>query len=113
MKYAVIEQGGKQYKVSEGETVTVDKVETEEGKKFSFEKVLMVNTGDEVAIGKPYLSNFNVDGLITKQYKGKKLDVFKFKAKVRYRRQMGFRPMLSDIKIEKISKSASKREKKD
>ena len=112
MKYAVIEQGGKQYKVSEGETVTVDKVETEEGKKFSFEKILMVNSGDEVVIGKPYLPNFKVDGLVMKQYKGKKLDVFKFKAKVRYRRQMGFRPMLSDIKIEKISKSASKKDKK-
>jgi len=113
MKYAVIEQGGKQYKVSEGETVTVDKVETEEGKKFSFEKIWMFNSGDGVVIGKPYLPNFKVDGLVMKQYKGKKLDVFKFKAKVRYRRQMGFRPMLSDIKIEKISKSASKREKKD
>ncbi|KKS98554.1 MAG: 50S ribosomal protein L21, large subunit ribosomal protein L21 [Candidatus Gottesmanbacteria bacterium GW2011_GWA2_43_14] len=107
MKYAVIESGGKQYKVAEGEIVTVDKLEHPQGKKFLFDKVLLFKDGQEVLVGNPYLAGLTVSGEVTKQYKGEKLHVSKFKAKVRYRRKIGFRPMLTDIKIENIGRDAS------
>lgn len=108
MKYAIIQSSGKQYLVKEGETVTIDRVEKKEGETYLFEKVLLLRDGDSLKIGRPHLTGVRVKGKIEKQYKGEKLHVLKFKAKIRYRRKIGFRPSLTDIKIDKIVTSVAK-----
>ena len=103
MNYAVIESGGKQYVVSEGDLVTLDKLKDKEGSKIVFEKVLLARNGETVLVGTPYIKNASVSGSLKKHYQGEKINIFKFKAKVRYRRRMGFRPKLSDVEIKKIN----------
>src|SRR3989338_3988854 len=103
MKYAVVKSGGKQYVVSEGNTVTIDKVDGEVGKNYRFDEVMLLRNEEVVLIGTPFLENVQVSGKVEKQYQGKKLHVMKFKAKVNYRRKIGFRPQLTDISVEKIS----------
>ena len=103
MKYAVVKSGGKQYVVSEGNTVTIDKVDGEVGKNYRFDEVMLLRNEEVVLIGTPFLENVQVSGKVEKQYQGKKLNVMKFKAKVNYRRKIGFRPQLTDISVEKIS----------
>ena len=103
MKYAVVKSGGKQYVVSEGNTVTIDKVDGEVGKNYQFDEVMLLRNEEVVLIGTPFLENVQVSGKVEKQYQGKKLHVMKFKAKVNYRRKIGFRPQLTDISVEKIS----------
>lgn len=103
MKYAVIAEGGKQYVVTEGKILTVDRLKIEEGKAYKTDKVLLVRDKDQIAIGAPFVEGASVSGRIQKHYQGDKLHIYKFKAKVRYRRKMGFRPQLTDYLVEKIS----------
>jgi large subunit ribosomal protein L21 len=103
MKYAIIQSGGKQYKVVEGGFVEVDKIDLEEGKDFVFEDVLLVSNDGVAKIGQPQVKGASVSGKIDSQFKGDKIRVAKFKAKARYRRVQGFRPQLTRIKIEKIT----------
>jgi len=103
MVYAVVKISGKQYKVSEGETLDIDKIDSEKGKKLTFNEVLLLNNGKNIKVGQPYVAGTKVSAEILEQFKGKKLRVAKFKAKSRYRRVMGFRPELTKIKIIKIS----------
>ena len=99
MKYAVIRLNGKQYKVAQGEEILVDLIKVKKPKV----DVLLVAEGDKVKIGNPTLSESLVKVNITEdEVKGKKLHVYKFKAKSRYRRKMGFRPKHSKILLEKI-----------
>lgn len=102
MKYAVIKTGGKQYKVKESETISVDRLEGEEGKEIIFPSVLLHVQDGDVMIGAPFLKDISVHGKLLGQRKGEKLRISKYKAKVRYRRTTGYRHSLSDIKIEKI-----------
>ena len=102
MEYAVFETGGKQYVASEGQVITVDKIDTKEGENIKFEKILLIRKKDWLFIGDPIVKGAIVSGKILKQYKGDKIHVMKFKAKVRYRRRIGFRPHQTDVKIEKI-----------
>lgn len=108
MKYAVIESGGKQYKVSEGDVIEVDKVSGEKDQKIIFDKVLLLVADGAVLIGKPILPDVKVEGTILEQKKGEKIRVAKFKAKSRHRRVMGFRSQLTSIKIEKIESEVKK-----
>ena len=103
MKYAVIESGGKQYRVSEGETLLVDLLKGDKNQKINFPHVLLFKDEDSVKIGTPYLSNCTVAGRIVDNVKGEKIRVMKFKSKVHYRRATGFRSRLSKVMIEKIS----------
>ena len=103
MEYAVIESGGKQYFASIGEVITVDKIDKAVGDKINLEKILLLKQNNSLLIGSPLVEGAKVTGKILKQYQGEKLHVMKFKAKVHYRRRMGFRPQLTDIKIEDIS----------
>ena len=105
MNYAVIEIGGKQYIASPGKVISVDKLEKKEGDRYLFEKILLIKEGDDISFGAPFIEGAKVAGKILKQYKGKKIDVMKFKGKVRYRRKIGFRPYLTDIEIVSIKKS--------
>lgn len=100
MFYAVIRVGGKQYKVSEGDTIEVQKLSQKDGR-VSFEEVLLIAKDKDVKLGNPTLKA-KVTGKILEQKRGDKIRVAKFKSKVRFRRVAGFRPQISVVKIEKI-----------
>ena|SRR3989338_10008987 len=99
--FAVIQTGGKQYKVKEGQTITVEKLSQEKGK-VSFTDVLLIG-GETVSIGTPSVAGATVEASILEHGKGKKIDVIKYKAKVRYRRKIGHRQPYTKVKIEKIN----------
>jgi large subunit ribosomal protein L21 len=101
MNYAVIRTGGKQYRVSEGDLIEVDKLEKDKGKIF-FDDVLLFVSDKTIKIGKPNLVGERVEAEIIENYKGDKVRVSKFKSKVRYRKVIGFRPSLSRVKVVKI-----------
>lgn len=101
--YAVIETGGKQVKVAEGETIYVEKLSLEEGKKVVFDKVLAVVDGETSKFGTPYVEGAKVTGKVLKQGRGKKIIVMKFRSKVNYRRKIGHRQPYTAVHIETIS----------
>ncbi|MCL5435004.1 MAG: 50S ribosomal protein L21 [Patescibacteria group bacterium] len=101
MKYAVIKTGGKQYRVSEGDIIEVDKLDVKENS-VVFDNVLLLVSDENVQIGKPLVQNAKVKAKLLEQKRGAKIRVAKFKSKVRYRRASGFRAELSKIQIEKI-----------
>jgi len=100
--YAVISTGGKQYKVSEGETVRVEKIPGEIGTPVSLDRVLMFSNGKTVKVGQPTLSDVSVTGRIVEQGKAKKVIVFKYKRRKRYRRKIGHRQQYTALKIDTI-----------
>src|SRR5689334_14381404 len=107
MNYAVIKSGGKQYRVSEGDLIEVDRLTEEKGKIY-FEDVLLVVSDGNIKVGKPNLQGEKIEAEIVEHFKGDKIRVAKFKSKVRYRRVNGFRPSLSKVKIGKIAFKKSK-----
>jgi large subunit ribosomal protein L21 len=101
--YAIVKAGGKQYKVSPGDIVKVDKIEGEAGKNLVFEDILMVvDDNDRIEIGRPILTDVKVSGEITKQTKGEKIIVFKSKKRKGYRKKTGHRQLLTEVKIKEI-----------
>ena len=105
MKYAVVKTGGKQYKVSEGDVVEIDRIAGKDGK-LSFEEVLLLVNDGKVTVGKPFINGEKVEAKILEDIKGVKVRVSKFKSKVRYRRTTGFRAALTKIQIEKIGETS-------
>lgn len=103
MKYAVIKSGGKQYKVSEGEEILLDKLLLQKGDNYIFPEVVLIRDGEKITIGNPYVAEGKVSGKVLDQIKGDKVTIAKFKAKVHFRRKLGFRPLYTKIMIEKIS----------
>ena len=101
--YAVIKTGGKQYKVEEGATIRVEKLEGEPGAKLEFGDVLLVADGDSVKVGAPVVSGAKVVGEIVAQGKGDKLVVFKFRRRKAYRKRNGHRQLFTAVKITGIS----------
>lgn len=112
MKYAVIKTGGKQYKISEEDVVDVERLKAQKDDKVIFDKVLLLVSDDSIKIGKPFIEGEKVEGKLLDNLKGDKIRVSKFKAKVRYRKTIGFRSSISRVKIEKISGSKSKEAEK-
>lgn len=101
--FAIIETGGKQYKVKEGDIIKIDKINSSVGEKVKFYNVLLLAKDDkEIKIGQPYLKDAKVEIEVLEQAKGDKIKVIKYKSKVRYRRKVGFRPFYTKIKILKI-----------
>jgi large subunit ribosomal protein L21 len=100
--YAVIETGGKQYRVQEGDTVFIEKINTEEGSKVDFTKVLLVAKEEDLVVGKPYVEGAKVEATILEQGKAKKVIVFKYKSKKNFRKKQGHRQPYTKVKIEKI-----------
>lgn len=100
--YAIIETGGKQYKVQEGDAIRVEKLDTIEGEAVKFEKVLLISNDGDLNVGKPYIEGASVDAVVESQGKEKKIIVFKFKRKEDYRRKQGHRQPYTQVKIEKI-----------
>ncbi|MCA5586622.1 50S ribosomal protein L21 [Finegoldia magna] len=99
--FAIIKTGGKQYKVSEGDVIKVEKIEAEAGDKIEFDQVLMV-AGDDVKVGSPVVEGAKVKAEVLDQKKDKKIVIFKFKAKKNYRKKKGHRQPYTLVKIEKI-----------
>jgi len=108
MEYAVIATGGKQYKVSVGDVIEIDRLSNKEGETFDFNDVLLVELGGEVKIGKPKVDGAKVSATVLEIKRGEKIRVAKFKAKSRYRRSKGFRAELSKVKIEEINVTGKK-----
>ncbi len=100
--FAVIKTGGKQYQVSEGDVVRVDKLEAKVGDKVSLDQVLMVGEGAKVKIGAPTVQGSLVTGVVTRQFRDRKIIVFKFKRRKKYRNKNGHRQSLTELKITKI-----------
>lgn len=101
--YAVIETGGKQYRVQEGDTLFVEKVDVNAGESFKLDKVLLVSNENGVNVGTPYVENASVDAKVVEHGKGKKIIVFKYKAKKDYRKKQGHRQPYTKIVVEKIN----------
>ena len=100
--YAIIKTGGKQYKVSEGDLVRVEKLPYEVGDTVEFDQVLLVS-GDEVKVGSPVIENAKVTATVEDQNKDKKIVVFKYKPKKQYRKKHGHRQPYTLVKINSIS----------
>lgn len=101
--YAVVASGGKQYKVREGDVLKVEKLPGEVGDPVTFDNVLLYSDGETMQIGTPDLENATVSGHVVEQGKARKIIVFKFKRRKRYRRKQGHRQPFTAVKIESIS----------
>ena len=100
--YAVVNSGGKQYKVNKGDILKIEKIPGETGSPVAFDKVLMFSDGENISMGTPVLENVTVNGHIVEQGKAKKIIVFKYKRRKRYRRKQGHRQQYTAIKIDDI-----------
>ena len=105
--YAIIESCGKQYKVSEGDVVFFEKLDSEEGKKVTFDKVVLVSDDKKVEVGAPYVKGVKVEGKVVSHGKAKKILVYKYKAKKNYRRTQGHRQPYTKVEITKIAVKAA------
>ncbi|MCH2175748.1 MAG: 50S ribosomal protein L21 [Lentisphaeria bacterium] len=100
--YAVIETGGKQYKVQEGDVIDIELLGLDAGQDVEFDKVLAVSNG-ELSVGAPYVDGAKVTGVLEENFRGKKLIAFKMKRRQGYRRKVGHRQNLSKVRITGIS----------
>ena len=101
--YAIIETGGKQYKVSEGDVIYIEKLDVEEGAEITFDKVLMAGEGDAVKVGTPVVEGAKVTAKALKNGKAKKVDVFKMKRKKNERKKKGHRQPYTKVEITAIN----------
>ena len=106
--YAVIEAGGKQYRVQEGDVITVEKIKAEVGEAVTF-NTLLISAEGEVKVGAPYLNEV-VTGTVVEHGKGEKVIIFKYKAKKDYRKKQGHRQPYTMVKIEALGGAAPKKE---
>jgi len=114
MSFAIIKTGGKQYKISEGDSVTIEKLSTskktlKEGDKIVFDEVLLFDDGNETLVGEPTLSGITVEAKLEEEGKGKKISIIKFKSKSRYKRKMGHRQPYAKVSISKMGKGTTKK----
>lgn len=101
--YAIIETGGKQYRVSEGDVIFIEKLDVQDDETVTFDKVLAVGGESEMKVGTPYVAGASISGKVLKNGKNKKIIVFKYKAKKGYRRKQGHRQPYTKVQIEKIN----------
>lgn len=99
---AVIKTGGKQYKVTPGQKIKIEKLELEEGKEVTFDEVLLIDNNDNLTIGEPMIKNAKVLGKVLKQDKHEKVIIYKYKPKKRYRLKKGHRQPFTEVEILKI-----------
>ena len=105
--YAVLNSGGKQYKVQQGEVLRVEKIFGDVGSPVTFDRVLMFADGDNVSIGQPVVDGVSVEGHIVEQGKAKKIIVFKYKRRKRFRRKNGHRQEFTAVQIDSIKAEGS------
>lgn len=103
--FAIVTIAGKQYKVTQGETITVDRLEGSEGDTVSFDQVLLVDDHGKVNVGTPTVKGMVVKAKVVSHIKGEKVHVRRFKSKVRYRKNIGFRPFQTTLEILSIGSS--------
>jgi large subunit ribosomal protein L21 len=101
--YAIVQTGGKQYKVSEGDTLFIEKLEVEAGTEVSFDEVLLVSKEGGVVVGSPVVAGATVTAQVLKNGKAKKIIVYKYKSKKNYRRKQGHRQPYTQVQITKIN----------
>ncbi|MDX1562121.1 MAG: 50S ribosomal protein L21 [Gammaproteobacteria bacterium] len=101
--YAVFRTGGKQYRASQGDRVRVERLEAEVGDTVAFDEILLVGQGGDVKLGAPLVAGGKVEGKVTAQGRGKKIDVIKFKRRKNYKRQIGHRQHYTEVEITSIS----------
>ncbi|RPI34333.1 MAG: 50S ribosomal protein L21 [Chloroflexota bacterium] len=104
MKYAIIEDGGKQYRAVEGGTIEVDHYPAEIGEQIDLERVLLIADGDQITVGAPVITGAKVQATVVSQVKGPKVVVFKYKPKKRYRVKSGHRQKYTRLEISSILK---------
>lgn len=113
--YAVIKTGGKQYRVQEGDVITIEKLNANVGDKVEFDEVLVLGEGADIKVGTPFLDGVKVFGTVTENGKGKKIIIFKYKSKKDYRKKQGHRQPYTMVEItglgtDKPAKAAPKAE---
>lgn len=110
--YAIIETGGKQYRVQNGDQIRVEKLSVEDGGEVVFDKVLVAGEGADIKVGTPYLDGVTVEGKAVESGKGKKVVIFKYKAKKDYRKKQGHRQPYTLVEITAVAgeKAATKAE---
>lgn len=101
--YAVIETGGKQYKVAVGDSLRVEKLDNDEGSEVTLERVLMVGDGDNIQVGRPLLDGARVTAVVAAQGRAKKVHIFKMRRRKHYRKSQGHRQYFTEIKITGIN----------
>ena len=111
--YAIVEAGGKQYKVAVGDTIDVEKLESQPGDKVELDRVLMIEDGDSTKLGQPLVGGAKVVATVVGPVKGPKIRIFKYRPKLRYRRTLGHRQGYTRLSIDKILKGRSATRKKD
>lgn len=110
--YAIIQTGGKQYRVAEGDVVRVEKLEGEPGQQVSFDQVLFVGGSASPAVGSPTVAKAKVTGTVVEHGKGDKVLVYKFKRRKMYRRLNGHRQVFTGVRIEQIDLGGTKKSSK-
>jgi large subunit ribosomal protein L21 len=102
MKYAIIEDGGKQYKAIEGSTIEIDHYQSDIGEQVDLDRVLMLVNGDKIIVGKPLVNGAKVETTIIEHFKAPKIVVFKYKPQIRYRVKSGHRQRYTRLRIDSI-----------
>ena len=101
--YAVIQTGGKQYRVAEGDTLKVEKIAAEEGASVELEKVLMIADGETVTVGKPYVEGGKVTATVTSHGRGEKIKIIKFRRRKNHLKRQGHRQWFTELKVTGIN----------
>ena len=102
INYAIVQTGSKQYRLTPGQRVSVEKLDVEEGDVVELDQVLMITQDEDVVLGTPTIEGAKVLAEVERQGKGKKIVVFKYKSKVRYRRKRGHRQLVTDLRVVEI-----------
>jgi large subunit ribosomal protein L21 len=110
--YAVVDSGGKQYRVEPGRTLVVDRLDAEAGATVTFDRVLLIADDDGVTVGTPTVAGASVRGTVVAHGRGPKLIVFRFRPKAHYRRRTGHRSALTQVRIEEIATASARRSSK-
>ncbi len=106
--YAVVDNGGKQYRVEPGQTLVIDRLDAEAGASVTFDRVLLIVDEDSVTVGTPTVAGASVLGTVVAQGKGPKIVVFKFRPKAHYRRKTGHRSKLTEVRIDEIATASGR-----
>jgi len=109
--YAVIESGGKQHRVEEGEVLQLEKLDAAAGDKVKFDRILLVGEGESVKIGKPYVEGGQVEAKVVKQGRGEKIKIVKFNRRKHFKKQQGHRQFFTEVEITAIKVKAKAKPK--
>lgn len=107
MNYAIIALGGQQHQITVGQIIQVPNLNKQPGDKFELSEVLLLNQDDQITVGTPYLPDCKIQLEVVENLKGKKVRVYKYKAKSRYNKTLGFRPQLTHVKVTQIGTIAT------